>query len=142
MHTKNRIISVFWSCNIGQRELYLSKSTIVTTTVATEMNSDVYCLQKRIEKFPLSGDGTGFSTSFVAIALVNVYFTLFHQPCFLKRTKSLFCFCEQALFGWRSNFWQFHKQRIPPFWYKQLVHELRPNKGYEQEIYWFRLVLF
>ena len=26
--------------------------------------------------------------------------------------------------------------------YKQLVHELRLNKGYEQEIYWFRLVLF
>ena len=31
---------------------------------------------------------------------------------------------------------------ICTLWYKQLVHELRLNKGYEQEIYWFRLVLF
>ena len=35
-----------------------------------------------------------------------------------------------------------HLALVCAVWYKQLVNELRLNKRYEQEIYWFRLVLF
>ena len=37
-----------------QRELYLSEVSNRETKAVTEANNDTYCLQKRIEKFPLT----------------------------------------------------------------------------------------
>ena len=38
-------------CHIGN--FFYRKSTIGTTVATIEVNNDLYCLQKRIEKFPL-----------------------------------------------------------------------------------------
>ena len=37
-----------------QRELFLSEVNNRETIAAIEANNDIYCFQKRIEKFPLS----------------------------------------------------------------------------------------
>ena len=43
------ILSIVWM----QRELFLSEVNYRETIAAIEANNDTYCLQKRIEKFPL-----------------------------------------------------------------------------------------
>ena len=48
--------------NQNQLELFYRKSTIVTTIVAIGTNNDMYCLHKRIEKFPLQ-TSTPYKTS-------------------------------------------------------------------------------
>ena len=52
----------------------------------------------------------------------------------------LFMWTVKSLISW--NFVHCLFALVCTLQYKQLVHELRLNKGYEQEIYWFRLVLF
>ena len=70
-------------CNWPQWELFLSEVNNGETIAAIEANNDTYCLQKRVEKFPLLRQTMHFVNSFDVLIVLSQW---------VSRVKVVICF--------------------------------------------------